>query len=258
MKMRQVEAKRRTAGGFSISGGVALIAIISIIASSSAVIIGIEIGREAVDDEFMDPFFHMKAEPMHQNASVMEKATFKIWFETDIYLYTPIKLEVMDMFDGVVSYMDPEVIYPGENATVELTAMFEGEFFREIVGSYKGMKDSVRVALSVEDGPQEAGFEMEATPDENTAFPYQWVYYMITVETTGDLNGLISLSVEEFYDSCLTSLQPKAIYPGQMAVLGLSGMIPGEFTRNVTGTHGSMTSSVEVELHVMMKTIVPE
>ncbi|MBN1539164.1 MAG: hypothetical protein JW939_03395, partial [Candidatus Thermoplasmatota archaeon] len=60
--------------------------------------------------------------------------------------------------------------------------------------------------------------------------------------------------VEEMYDCCMTSLHPRAIYPGQTAVLGLCGMIPGEFTRNVTGTCGGMSASVEVELHVMMHT----
>jgi len=256
--MKRTESRRGDINGISMPMAAALIVVATIVAASSVVILGVEIGREAVDDEVLDPFFHMKAEPMHQNASVMEKATYKIWFDTDIYLYTPIKLEVMDMFDGVVSYIDPDVIYPGENATLELTATFEGDFFREVVGSYNGLKDSVRVTLSVKEESQDAGFELEATPDEHTAFPYQWVYYLITVETSGDFHGMISLSVEEFYDCCLTSLQPKAIYPGQAAVLGLSGMIPGEFTRNVTGTHGSMTSRIEVELHVMMETYVPK
>ncbi|MGA1873761.1 MAG: hypothetical protein ACMUHY_08820 [Thermoplasmatota archaeon] len=252
--MNKTENKRRIDMGISIPAVVALIAAVSVAAASSVVIIGMEMAETVKDDDFTDPFFHMKAEPMHQDSAPLETVKYKIWFDTEIYYYTPIKLEVRDMFDGVISYIYPEVIHPGENATLELTAQFEGEFFRDVVGSYNGLKDSVRVTLSVDDEPDEYGFDLKATPDERTAFPYQWVYYSITMDTDGDFDGYVHLDVEEFYDCCLVSLFPRVIYPGQTAVLALCGMIPGEFTRNVTGTHGAIESSVEVELHVMMET----
>lgn len=253
-----METKKREPLGISFPVAVAVIAVISVVAASSVVIAGMEIANTVRDDEIMDPFFHMKAEPMHQNASMYETVKYIIWFDTEIYLYTPIQIHVEDMYDGVISDIYPTTIYPGENAILELTAVCEGDFFRDVVGSYKGLKDEVRVTLSVKDEEDPGDFSLAARPETRTVFPYELALYEITIEAGEDFDGLVELTVLDAFDGVISCITPSKITVGEKAVLTLYGMFPGDFTRIVIGTCGERSSEVEVELHVMMETYVPK
>jgi hypothetical protein len=256
--MKRMDMKRREMFGISLPVAIAVIAVISVAAASSVVIIELERADTTREDGIMDPFFHMKAEPIHQNASIQETVQYRIWFDTEIYLYTPIQLHVEDMFDGVISDIYPTTIYPGENATLELTAICEGDFFREVVGSYKGLKDDVRVTLSASEDLDPGEFSLAVRPGERTVFPHEIALFEITVKAGEEFEGSVKLEVLDAYDGVISHITPSVIKPGEKALLALYGMFPGDFTRKVIGTCGERTSEVEVELHVMMETYVPQ
>jgi hypothetical protein len=256
--MRKMDDNRKGPHGISFPVVVVVMAMISVAATSSVVMIGMEIADSSKEDEILDPFFHMRAEPMHQDATTYETVNYTIWFDTEIYLYTPIQLHVEDMFDGVISDIYPTTIYPGENATLELTAILEGDFFREVVGTYQGLKDKVRVTLSVEDGSVPGEFSLSARPEERTVFPNELALFEITLDSDKDFQGSVELTVLDAYDGVISCIYPSEIAAGEKAILGLYGMFPGDFTRTILGTCGERTSEVQVELHVMMETYIPE
>jgi hypothetical protein len=256
--MKKMDTKKREPLGINFPVAVAVIAVISVVAASSVVIMGMGIADTVRDDEITDLFFYMKAEPMHRNASMYETVNYKIWFDTDIYLYSPIQLHAEDMYDGVISDIYPTTIYPGENATLELTAVCEGDFFRDVIGTYKGLQDEVRVTLSVAEEKDPGEFSLAARPDEQTVFPYELALYEITIDADEGFDGSVELTVLDAFDGVISYITPSKITTGEKAVLGLYGMFPGDFTRIIVGTCGERTSDIEVELHVMMETYKPK
>ena len=149
--MRKTDEKRRNKMGLSMTAAIVMIAAVSVLVTSSAVYIGVEESGiiDEKRDDCMYPYYQLTADPVHQNTTVNQNVTYEIGVSSNIYLYEPVHLNVLDMYDGVISSIEPKVIYPGDKAVLELTPMCEGEFFREIVGKSAHSTSRVRVTLSV-------------------------------------------------------------------------------------------------------------
>lgn len=251
--MRSIDEKTVRTKALSMPAILIAITAISLL-TSSAVIISVEEGyfseRERID---CLKCFHLEAEPVHRNSSVNENVTYQITLATHIYLYAPCYLTVLDMFDGVVSSIEPNVIYPGDVATLELTAMFEGDFIREVVGTYNHQTDSVKVTLKAEDDESQIGtgkFELIAEPTSQTVNENRPATYSISIEPGEDFQGKIELEVLDCFDGVISVIRPEIIGPDETAVLVLTPMISGEFSRIVIGKNNDCEESIEVFLTV--------
>ena len=146
--MRRIEQKNRNVG-ISLPTAAMVIVAISALVASSAVIIAIDEGIIQDPENTGLAQFHLEAEPTHQNGSIKEAIEFEIHLCPHIYLYAPCYLRVLDMYDGMVSSIEPDVIYPDEVAILTLYSNVEGDFHRDIVGIFHGSKDTVRVTVNV-------------------------------------------------------------------------------------------------------------
>jgi hypothetical protein len=251
--MRKEENNRSERRGISIPVSVMVIAVVSVIIASTAVIVNEGIERAREDDNVLHPYFHLYANPSHQNSTIGEWVTYEINLVPHIYLYAPCRLVVLDMYDGVYSSITPNVIYPGDVATLTVKGTIVGEFFREVVGTYNGQKDAVRVTIDVrsdEDTQNTGSFRMVAEPWIQTTSINVPAYYEISLETGDDFQGEVELEVLDCYDGVLSVLKPESIGANETAVLILTPLCPGEFTRSITGTNDDFEICIMVALTV--------
>jgi len=251
--MRKEENRHHRRNGLSIPVSVMIIAVVSVIVASTAVIVNEGIERARDDDNVLHPYFHLYANPRHQNATIDEWVTYEIDLVPHIYLYAPCRLVVLDMYDGVYSSITPNVIYPGDVATLTVKGTAEGEFFREIVGTYNGQTDAVRVTLDVkgdENSKNSGSFKLVADPWTQTTDINVPVSYEISLETGDDYQGEVDLEVLDCYDGVLSVLRPEKIGANETAILVLTPLCPGEFKRSITGTNDDFEICIMVTLLV--------
>jgi hypothetical protein len=246
--------ERRT-NGASLSATIMLIAAVSILGASSAVIIGVEESgiMDWNDTNCLQPYFHLKAEPLHRNATVNENVTYEISMVPHIYLYAPCYLTVLDMYDGVMSSLEPNVIYPDEVAILELRSIGIGYFFREVVGTFNGQEDRVTVTLTVIDeevSPGSGEFELKVEPASQTVEIKRPASYSIFIEPGEDFNGKVELEVLDCYDGVISILKPEMISAEENAVLVLTPMFSGEFSRIIVARNEDNQRSIQVFLTV--------
>lgn len=250
--MRREEIEYQRNRGVSMPASVIIIAVVAAVVASTAVIVEEAVDRARSDDNIVHPYFHLHANPVHQNATLDEWVTYEIHLVPHIYLYAPCRLTVLDMYDGVHSSIEPRVIYPGDVATLTVKGTAEGEFFREVIGTYNGQKDAVRITLDVDDenDVDTGSFKLVAEPTSQTTSVNVPAYYRISLEPGEDLKGEVELEVLDRYDGVISVLRPETISANETAVLVLTPLFPGEFTRSITGTNDDFEICIIVHLDV--------
>ena len=148
-QVKRKETDEKRSKGIHLPVSVMVVTVAAIIITSTAVIMEECRERARSYDNVLHPFFHLSAEPVHQNSALDELVAFEINAVPHIYLYEPCRLTVLDMYDGVHSSIEPDVICPGDVAILTVKGTIVGEFFREVVGVHHGQTDSVMVTLGV-------------------------------------------------------------------------------------------------------------
>lgn len=250
--MRRIEQNNRNVG-MSIPTAAMMIVAISALVASSAVII-------AVDDEIIqDPEstglkqFHLEAEPPHQNGTVKEAVEFEIHLCPHIYLYAPCYLKVLDLYDGVVSSIEPDVIYPDEVAILTLYSNVEGDFHRDIVGIFHGSKDVVRVTVTFKDDKPDENtgeFDLVADPESQSTHVNTPAVYQLTIDPSEEFKGYVDLEVLDMFDGVISTIFPDRITLGETAYLTLTPMIAGEFHRDIVASNDDFEVTIKVLLDV--------
>jgi subtilase family serine protease len=155
--------------------------------------------------------------------------------------------------NGAVVYRD---IISGDNSIASLSpcapdgiAGFAAGFGYDAVTGW-GTPDLTAFANNYGGGGGgQPGFSLSLTPSSQTVAPGGSVDYSLGITTTGGFSDAVNISVDGLPDGASFSLQSSS-FPVDLNIATSDNTPPGDYTFTVTGTSGSLTSSVSADLVV--------